>query len=298
MNMSKLLTLAFVSTCFISNTYALVDYSNTIGNTEEKSATTTNRLMQKTSASSSSRTGASLTWKSDLSFTTNYESLEIGDNKYGILNLNAHIQTPMNIFLDATYWNADEDAGSSSGNPKLILGFNWLRFGNASDEAKLDIYGGVKLSSNSKLGSSRTDKIFGAETTKRFGTFGIGIGYDVTLTGIPKASEESAIGNIGRLTISGGWMVSDDIQFEVEAENFTINPATDSARENHLNEKVSFSTLTPKLNLGLAPAVNLELGARFRMKKVKEDINLMSAKVFDLHGVHSNSLFAGLNITL
>jgi hypothetical protein len=118
------------------------------------------------------------------------------------------------------------------------------------------------------------------------------------MVGTPKKSEENAIGNIGRLTVSGGWMVSEDIQFEVEAENFSINPAKDQGRTNRLKEKVSFSTLSPKLNLGLSSAINMELGARFRMKKAKEDSNLMAAKVFDLHGAHSNSLFAGLNITL
>jgi hypothetical protein len=294
--MSKSLLLSCALTaCFIPSAHALVDYSNTVGNVEEKAPS--NKSMQKMSAPSNSGGGRSLTWKSDFSFATNYESMEIGNNKYGVLNMNAHVQTPVNIFLDASYWNANGNEGSSSGNPKLILGFNWLRFGSPSEEAKLDIYGGVKLSSNSTLGSSRTDKVVGAETTKRFGTFGVGIGYDMTLVGTPKKSDENAIGNIGRLTISGGWMVSEDIQFEVEAENFSI-AAGDQSRANRLKEKVSFSTLSPKLNLGLAPAVNLELGARFRMKKAKEEANLQASKVFDLHGAYTNSLFAGLNITI
>ncbi len=295
MSKSLLLSSALLSACFISSAHALVDYSNTVGGAEEKAPS--NKAMSRMSAPANSGGGRSLSWKSDFSFATNYESMEIGDNKYGILNMNAHIQTPVNVYIDASYWNANGNEGSSSGNPRLILGFNWLRFGSPSDEAKLDIYGGVKLSSSSTLGSSRTDKIVGAETTKRFGTFGIGIGYDMTLTGNPKNNEEHDIGNIGRLTISGGWMVSEDIQFEVEAENFSI-AAGDESRANRLQEKVSFSTLSPKLNLGLAPAVNLELGARFRMKKAKEESNLLAAKVFDLHGAHSNSLFAGLNITL
>jgi hypothetical protein len=92
--------------------------------------------------------------------------------------------------------------------------------------------------------------------------------------------------------------VSQDIQFEIEAENFTINAASDTSRSNRLKEKASFSTLSPKLNLSLAPAINLELGARFRMKKAKEEANLLQAKVFDLHGANTNSLFAGLNITI
>lgn len=298
MSKSLLLLSAVVSATFVSNAHALVDYSNTVGASEEKAPSSSNKSMQRISAPSNSGGGRGLTWKADYSLATNYESMEIGDNKYGVLNVNAHVQTPFDVYFDASYWNANGNEGSSSGNPKLILGFNWLRFGSPSEEAKLDIYGGAKLSSNSALGSSRTDKIVGAETTKRFGTFGVGIGYDMTLVGTPKKFEENAIGNIGRLTISGGWMVSNDIQFEVEAENFTINPGKDDARENRLKEKVSFSTLSPKLNLSLAPAVNLELGARFRMKKAKEESNLAASKVFDLHGAYTNSLFAGLNLTL
>ncbi len=292
MKKSLLLTCALVSL----NAHALMDYSEPVNVPEDR--TPKNQSSTKMTKTPSSGSGRSLSWKADLSLTTNYESLEINGNKYGVMNFGTHIQTPMNIYFDASYWQANGDEGSSSGNPKLILGFNWLRFGSAGDEARLDLYGGAKLSSSSKLGSSRTDKIVGIETTKRFGTFGLGIGYDMTLTGKPKKTDEHAIGNIGRLAVSGGWMVSNDIQFELEAENFSINEAKDSNRAARLKEKVSFSTLSPKVNLGLAPAVNLELGARFRMKKAKSEADLMSAKVFDLHGVHSNSLFAGLNLTI
>ncbi|AUN98209.1 hypothetical protein C0V70_08840 [Bacteriovorax stolpii] len=291
MKKSLLLSCALISL----NAHALVDYSETVNEPADKSA---GRSIQKMSKPQSSGSGRSLSWKADMSLETNYESLEVGGNKYGVMNFATHIQTPVDVYFDASYWHANGDEGSSSGNPKLILGFNWLRFGNPSEEARVDIYGGAKLSSSSKLGSSRTDKIIGAETTKRFGTFGLGIGYDVTLVGKPKNSEERAIGNISRLTISGGWMVSNDIQFEIEAESFSIDKAKDTNRAARLGEKVSFSTLSPKVNLGLAPAVNLELGARFRMKKAKSEADLMSAKVFDLHGANSNSLFAGLNLTI
>lgn len=281
---------------FSYNAHALVDYSEPVagGSSESKPA---NKSMQKMTRSEGSGS-KSLTWKADFSFTTNYESMEVDNVKYGVLNVGTHVQTPMNIYFDASYWNAKSNGGSSSGNPKLILGFNWLRFGSPSDEARLNLYGGAKLSSSSELGSSRTDKIVGVETTKRFGSFGLGIGYDMTLVGKPKNVDENAIGNIGRLSISGGWMVSQDIQFEVEAESFTIKQGSDSNRSNRLKEKVSFSTLSPKLNLALFPAVNLELGARFRMKKAREEAQLVKAKVFDLHGANSNSLFAGLNITI
>jgi hypothetical protein len=281
------------------NAFSLVDYSEPVANNnKDDTSSSTNKSFQKLSKASPSSGNRSLAWNADLSLETNYESMEIKGQKYGVINFETHIQTPMNVFFSAAYWNASGPKVSSSGNPTLILGFNWLRFGSPADEARLDLYGGAKLSSSSELGSSRTDKIIGLETTKRFGTFGLGIGYQYTIVGTPKNIEENSVGNIGRIAISGGWMVSNDIQFEVEVENFTINQAADNSRTNKLSDKVSFSTLSPKVNLGLAPAINLEIGARFRMKKPKEDADLLAAKVFDLHGANANSLFAGLNFTI
>ncbi len=273
------------------NAHALVDYSEPVA---EPAAAKATSKMQAPKAESRS----SLIWKSDYSLTTNYESTEINSEKIGVINFNTHVQTPFNIYADLTYWQAQKKAGSQSGNPKAIIGFNWLRFGAPSEEAKFDIFGGAKLKGSSELASSRTDKIFGAETTKRFGTFGLGIGYDITLTGTPKKDTDMSIGNIHRIAISGGWMVSNDIQFEVEVENFKVSQSSDTSRANHLKNSISFSTLSPKLNLTIVPAVSVELGARFRTNKPKSDQDLSSAKLFDLHGAYSNSLFAGLNLNI
>lgn len=275
--------------------FALVDYSETVSAPEpSKSPSSGVRSMQKMPERAGQK---SLTWKADYSLITNYESMEIEGQKFGVMNIAAHIQTPFDVFFDASYWNASGEQSSQAGNPRFLLGFNWLRLGSPSEEARFNLYGGARLPSSSALGSSRTDKIFGVETTKRFGTFGLGIGYEMTLTGTPKRQDEQAIGNITRLSVSGGWMVSNDIQFEVEAENFKIAKASGS-HASALGEDVSFSTLSPKLNLGLFPALNLELGARFRLKKAKEGLGLLNAGVFDLHGAHTNSLFAGLNLSI
>jgi hypothetical protein len=289
MNIKTLALPLFLMTLSM-NAYALVDYSETEDKTpQNKSA------MQMQAPRSESR---SLIWKSDFSLTTNYEALEINSEKVGVLNLNTHLQTPFNIYFDATYWNASTKASSQSGNPKMLLGFNWLRFGSPSDEARLDFYGGVKLPGSSELASSRMDKIFGIETTKRFGNFGLGLGYDMTLAGTPKKDQDMSIGNINRLTVSGAWMVSNDIQFEVEVENFKIAQSPDGTRSNALSKSVNFSTLSPKLNLTIAPAVSVELGARFGLKKLNSADNMATAKLFDLHGAYSNSLFAGLSLNL
>jgi len=270
--------------------FALVDYTES--SSEPKTLPKTNYSTQRLNNDT-----RSLAWKSEFSLSANYESSQIESNKYGFVNLNTHFQTPFNMYLDLSYWSASSKEGNQKGNPKIIMGLNWFKFGSSSDEAKIDFIAGAKLSGNSKLASSRTDKIFGIETTKRFGTFGVGLGYDITLTGASKNDLEMDIGNIHRIVVSGGWMVSNDIQFEMEAENFRIlEGSTDKSIS--LSKEVTFSTLTPKLNLSLAPAVNLELGARFRMNKPATSQDLKLAKLYDVHGAYTNSMFAGLGISL
>ncbi len=291
----KIFLMSFIITS--THAFALVDYSES-GDSRSKDLSSP-KSMQKMGEDQGQQRDQQrgLNWKADYSLITNYESIEIAGAKYGVLNVVAHIQTPADLFFEASYWNAMGDSSSQAGNPRLIMGFNWLRLGSPSEETRVNIYGGAKLSSSSQLGSGRTDQIFGAETIKRFGTFGLGIGYEVTLVGQSKRNDEQGIGNVSRLSFSGGLMVSNDIQFEIEVENYKIAAAKNRGLGG-LSEKVSFSTLSPKLNLGLAPAVNLEMGARFRMKKVRQEAGLINAGVFDLHGVHSNSLFAGLNLSI
>lgn len=289
--------LIILSLLFSISAHALVDYTDTV--TDNSDRDRGNGSMNKMkSALQESKSSKGLIWKSDFSFNTNYESRTVNEEKMGVLNFNTHLQTPFNVYLDLSYWNASTKAGSLSGNPKGILGFNWLRLGSPSDEARFDLYGGAKLGGKSILASSRTDKIFGVETTKRFGTFGLGLGYEMTLTGTPKNAADMNIGNIQRISLSAGWMVSNDIQFEVEVENFKIAKSNDLGRSNILLKNVSFSTLSPKLNLSLAQGIGLEMGARFRTQKPKTDQDLTGAKLFDLHGAYSNSLFAGLNLSL
>lgn len=294
-SLSKSSLLSSVFMLFSLNAHALVDYSEAVPDDSAKGPAQNRSSMRLDSPKGSSK---GLIWKSDFSFSANYEAREIESEKMGVVNLNTHLQTPFNVYIDVSYWNAQTQSGSQNGNPKALIGFNWLRFGAPSEEARLDLYGGAKLSGTSELASSRTDKIFGVETTKRFGTFGLGIGFDMTMTGAPKKESDMSLGTIQRIAISGGWMVSNDIQFELEIENFKINESKDTGRVNRLEKSVSFSALSPKLNLSLAPGIGLEMGARFRTNKPKTDQDLTSAKLFDFHGAYSNSLFAGLNLSI
>ena len=290
--LKKILPLTLI---YSLNAYALVDYSE-----KESTSNKKNDLSEKsiTALDGPRSDSKSLIWKSDFSLNANYETLEIETSKIGLVNLNTHLQTPFNIYLDMTYWSAQSANGSQNGNPKGIIGFNWIRFGSPHDEARLDLYVGGKFKGQSEFASSRNDKIFGAETTKRFGAFGLGLSYESTITGTPCQNSEMSIGNIQKIAVSGGWMVSQDIQFELEAESFTIGQSGETGRDLYLEKSLTFATISPKLNLNLAPAVNLEMGARFRTKKIYSDQSLANIKILDLHGAYSNSLFAGLNLTL
>ncbi len=270
---------------FSFQSLALVDYSDPPSESSKNSKVSTRVPMNKMENTQGG--------KSDFSLSTNYEMSEINTEKVGAIHLDMHLQTPVNVFMDASYWQADYLGKSQSGNPKFMLGFNWLKIGNSSDEARLDLMAGMKLPGQSDLASSRTDKIFGIETTKRFMNFGLGLSYELTLTSDPKKDEEVGIGNIQRIAVSAGWMVSNDIQFELEVENFKINSSSSDSRLNRLTNDAAFSTISPKLNLGLSPFINFMLGARFQMQKAA-----INSKVFDLHGANSSSIFTGLSLNL
>ncbi len=264
---------------------AIVDYSDPSPETvkSSKSSTKINNNRNENSGSN----------HSEFSLASNYEISEVGKEKVGAVNFDMHFQTPYNVFLDGSFWQANYKGQQQAGNPKVMLGFNWLKMGNASDEARLDLTAGMRFRGQSEIASSRNDKIFGIETTKRFMNFGLGLAYELTLSGDPSKQDEYAIGNVHRISVSTGWMVSNDIQFELEAENFKVMESTNSARLNRLSSPLSFSTISPKLNLGLSSYVNFILGARFQMQKAQ-----VTAKLFDLHGANSNSVFSGLTLSI
>lgn len=276
------------------NTQALVDYSDTSIDSPKVANKSQIRLPEQSTSKSS------LIWKSDLSFDTNYEMLEVGNSKVGLVNFDMHLQTPVNIFFDASYWQANSSGpskGNSSGNPKFILGFNWFKVGSPNDEAAVNLSAGMRLKSNSDLASSRDDKIFGVETTKKFGAFGLGLGYEYTISGDTTRATDIAIGSMQRIEVSSGWIVSNDIQFELSIENFKINP-NNSPGTNRLNQEITFSTIGPKLNLQIFKGVNFELGARYQMKKAQSSQDLVAMKLIDSHSLYSNSVYTGLNLSI
>jgi hypothetical protein len=296
------LTLSFIS----QNTLALVDYteSSSVSIPVQRKAAprpVIQRAAPRAATKNSTRSGM-------LDFDLGYRQVDvnhdIAQGKATFLELKGHLQTQYNLYLDFNYWGASSDdsslaegAGYQKGNPRVVLGFNWLRFGKAEEMATIDLYVGGEFSGNTEFSSSRTDKIAGIETSKRFYNFALALGYEYVLTGTAK-DEEVNIGNISNLKASLGWVVSPDIQFAIEANNYTIADDKNNESAYKLREKVSFASVTPMMNLGISPLISLKMGATFRTKKAKHVDQLLAAKLWSLPGVYGNSLFVGLNVAI
>jgi hypothetical protein len=187
-----------------------------------------------------------------------------------------------------------EQTSSQNGNPEVILGFNWLKFGRSHELATIDLYAGHSFRSRSDLGSSRNDIITGVETSKRFHEFFIGLGYEYQMTGTPEDIGEADIGNIQKLMATIGWRATPDIQFIIEGESVKVRASDDSFRALRLDEELSFASVSPKIGLGLRPYIQLELGARFQTREVSDSSKLFQTRLWSMGGAYGNSIFAGL----
>lgn len=300
----------FISILFAATSaHALVDYTEQVPSqpnvrAPKRSAPRSVKRM------SNPRNGSSNLPSGAFELGSQYESQNVdigsGDGTVSMINFNGHFQTPYNIFLDFAFWGASTDdvalSDSSSiqaGNPTVALGFNWLQFGKTNEMATIDLYGGLSIRGNSAFASSRTDKIVGVETTKRFYAFALALGYELRLTGTPDKVEELDIGNIHKLSATVGWMVSHDIQFAVEGATIKVNNADATGRVNFLAQETSFAYVAPKLGLSITPQVQFELGAKFRTKRADGNgQNLAAARLWDLQGSYGNTIFGGLNFSI
>lgn len=301
---------SFLSFIFASNLYALVDYTEpetsrptgVKGPTAAVPAQQVKRVAPKTSVSNATN-------MAHINFGLGHEALDVStgerSGKVGLNHFYTHFQTNYDLFLSASFWTANSDdapvteqSSSQNGNPEVILGFNWLKFGRPHELATIDLFVGHSFRSSSDLGSSRNDMIAGIETSKRFHDFFLGLGYEFQMTGTPEDSLEADIGNIQKLTASLGWRATADIQFIIEGESVTVRPSEDSSHPISLDEELSFASITPKLGLGLRPYFQLELGARFQTQEVKDAGQLYQTRLWNMGGAYGNSIFAGLNISI
>ncbi len=309
--------LVLVLSLGVSSTSALVDYSAESESFDDAPAIQMKRKRpspRKVSRRRSAGSGAATT----ISLDSNYKSVSIDTNdsqlkgKVGIVSMHGRLDTPYHFYLDMSYWQGStsiKDISTSSeqqkGNPKFILGLNWLQFGDGANAMKVDIYGGASFKAKeSYLGHSRNDKIVGLQTSKRFNEIVIMLGGEYVLTGNVDNPDDMNIGNISQLSAALGWVVSNDIRFAVEANKVKVAAAKTGAVGDALENDFGFTTLTPSLFLGIAPAVELQLGAVFRTKKAQlpdtgvEKQDLTKAKLMEYPGSYGNSLFAGLKIAI
>ncbi len=242
----------------------------------------------------------------EFSFGTGYQSnnIEVGDRtgKVDSWHFDGHFQTNYGFYLNASHYMASSESetlavnsGSQQGNPKALIGFNWLRFGSGADAGTIDIIAGASFGqTGSDFASSRTDKIFGIETTKKIASMVLGFGYEYRITGTPSNTEELTIGNIQKIYAILGWMATPDIRFSFEGGTYKIGEA---AGNNSLEEKTSFGYVAPKVHLGISPFVSLDLGAIFRSKRLKNE-DLVDARLYDLKGAYGSSILAGLSLSM
>jgi hypothetical protein len=245
---------------------------------------------------------------SHFNFSIGYEQLDVNDDvEQGKLNLTQvqlHFQTRFDVFIRSSFWRGEteapflsESSAAQNGNPTAIIGFNWLKFGAPRDLAAVDLYVGGVFGSSSELAHSRTDRLAGVETSKRFGDFLIGAGYEYRMTGAPKNDQELGLGAIQKISGTVGWRATPDIQFLVEGSAITISPDK-GERSSRLQEEIRFGTVTPKIGLGLREFIQLELGARFQTRKSNNPADLIGARLWDIGGSNGNSLFTSINIVI
>ncbi|MCF8058454.1 MAG: hypothetical protein K9K67_04105 [Bacteriovoracaceae bacterium] len=291
-------------------THALVDYTEAEAFSPQKSgassvATKAPVSRSVTKPKQSSNTSEPMGFNTGLSYGTQDIELDGQSGKVETMGFEGHFQTRYNVFMAVSYFQTKSSSSSlvtertsfQKGNPQIILGFNWLQFGKPSDLATIDLYGGISLGqSNSDFATERTDQLVGISTAKRFYNVALGLGYEVRLTGSGVANE-MAIGNISKLSASLGWVVSPDIRFLIEGSTYSIESSDDSGAALRLQEKVSFSTVKPQLQLKITPLVDLTLGAKFRTKRLK-DSNLTQARLWNLEGAYGNGIFAGLSFNI
>lgn len=294
---------------FSSQAFALVDYSEPTAQAPAKKRPSRIKInkrpgnsMKASRPSSNSSAGSSI---GEFSLGTSYQSsnIEIGEKvgKVNAWHFDGRFQTNYGFYLSASHYvgssdslDLTEESEIQQGNPVAKIGFNWLQFGGGADAGTIDIIAGASFGqSNSDFASSRTDKIFGVETTKKIASMVLGLGYEYRITG-SAGEEEMNIGNIQQMYVVLGWMATPDIRFSLEAGTYKIGLGEGTY---FLDEKTSFGYASPQVHLAISPFVSLDLGAIFRTKRLGND-ELINARLYDLKGAYGSSLLAGLTMAL
>ena len=226
--------------------------------------------------------------------------------KVNILEMNGKAKITNNMYLNLRFWQAHSSAKTisqakklQSGNPEIKLGFHWLKVGDSVDYTQFDFFGSLSIGTKtSSFGHSRNDTSLGLLTFRKFNDFSLILKGAIRLTGNPKVTDHMAIGNI--TTFAGGlfWDASLDIKIGLEAATYQISAASDKDFSNRLKEDISFSVVTPKIILGLGPSINLYLATLIPTKKIKSNEDIVSARIYDLHGAYGSYILFGMNFSV
>ncbi len=298
--------------------FALIDYSDSASSSGNSNGAIKMNAPRQIPTISQINSGSAEVARGDrllqgFSLSAKYDALKLdaGTKKgaVNILTFDGHVETPANIFLDLSYSGissklisiAPQESSFQSANISILLGLNWLKFGSVTDLAMLNLVGGVNFApSQSDFSSSRIDKIVAVQTSKRFNTFIIDLGYELTLSGEVDNNQEVDIGNIQKFYSKLGWVVSPDIAFQLEGATVTIKNSDNFTRDisRRLMTEVDFGYLSPKLNLGLGKMVELELGAIFRMTKAQKLEQLVDARLWNTKGLYGDVLYSALILSI
>jgi hypothetical protein len=294
------------------NTHALVDYTDSSDYSApavKTRAKSVKRVSKRAAPRKRQSSGARFlelktTYMSQNFDVVNTEGQNI-EEKVSTIQLDGRIDTAYDVYLEFSLpmhsgriETNQQETSFQKGNPKVLLGLNWLQFGAAQTALGLDIYGGAVFSSDSEFASKRTDKIVGLNTSKRFFDFGFGLNYELALTGSSDDSLEQDIGTIQQLKAQLGWMVSSDIRFVVTANTVKIAKSNDEGRVNKLEKDIKYAYIKPEVILALSPNIDFHMMATFQSRRAKNELISTSAKLWNLEGFYGNSLAAALNLSI
>ncbi len=302
--MIRLSSILLLSAFTLNSAMALVDYSD-----QESASSTPAKSEIKRRPVEAARSGSSSSASAyQVEFKLGYESLEAqgteGDARANLYRAGLHLQTAYSLFLDASFYMASTRSGQLSdsraeqmGNPEFTLGLNWLQFGSADNLASLDLTLGYRLAQDhGDFAATHSDFIFGVETKKRLARMALGLGYQYTLVGDNKNTDELQLGNIHHLFAELGYQATSDIIFALAAGHYSFSAAKED-QTNGLSEKMTSSYFSPKLNLILSPTFGLEMGAIFSGKRAEGIEQLLQQKLFAYKGIYGTSLFINSIVT-
>lgn len=254
---------------------------------------------------------SSLSGMMDLDISYDSSKVNVGDRVGQIEKIiyDGHLRLPFGLFFNASFYQISsksseisESGSYQNGNPLFILGLNWFQIGNAEDAARVDFYGGLSLKQkNSDFAASRTDTVFGLQTSKKMSQSVIALAGEYWKTGSPDNLNESDIGNITRLKMAFGYVFSHDIRFEMTGHHVHIQKSgNDEFTARRLTEDLSFSSVSPRFILSLGRLINFNVGANIQIKKLDnfENVDYLSLKLHQFAGSYGNSVYIGLGTSL